>query len=215
MNTIPMLAPLLAVAVAACDAQAPGEPRDAQDAPATQAPQAPADAQAPSPPRGPGDDVRPSDPQPPPQLLDEPRFDGYGPLRFGMTEEAAKRAWPGELRNIGGQDHCHYLQPETGHALAWLGFMVEGGQFVRYDVGNPELVAPGGGKVGMSADEIRALYPDRVTSLPHHYVPGGEYLRVPAEQGEGFLVFETDADGTVTTWRGGLSGPVGYIEGCA
>src|SRR5690606_11465302 len=105
--------------------------------------------------------------------------------------------------------------PETGHALAWLGFMVEGGQFVRYDVGNPELVAPGGGKVGMSADEIRALYPDRVTSLPHHYVPGGEYLRVPAEQGEGFLVFETDADGTVTTWRGGLAGPGGYIEWCA
>ena len=43
----------------------------------------------------------------------------------------------------------------------------------------------------------------------------GQYLRVPAEQGDGLLVFETDASGTVTRWRAGVAPQVDYIEGCA
>lgn len=217
MNKTRMLVPLLAAAIAACNAQAPGEPRDMQDTEQAQAQaqQAAEDARAAAlEPELPAD-VRASTPQPPPRLLDDPRFDGYGPLRFGMSEEEVLRAWPGELRNDGAGDACHYLQPDTGEAPSWFAFMVEGGRFVRYDVGNDEMVAPGGGKAGMTADEIRALYPDRVRATPHKYVPGGEYLQVPAQQGEGFLVFETDATGTVTRWRAGLEPQVRYIEGCA
>lgn len=66
--------------------------------------------------------------------------------------------------------------------------MIEDGKFVRYDVGTPDRVAPGG---------------------------GGQYLRVPAEASQGWLVFETDASGEVTSWRAGVTSQVDYIEGCA
>ena len=93
--------------------------------------------------------------------------------------------------------------------------MIENGRFVRYDVGNADMVAPGGGKVGLTGDEIRALYPGRVEARPHKYVEGGQYLRVPASEGSGWLVFETDAAGRVTSWRAGVVPQVDYIEGCA
>jgi len=76
-------------------------------------------------------------------------------------------------------------------------------------------MAPGGGKVGLDADEIRALYAGRVEARPHQYIEGGQYLRVPATEGAGWLVFETDADGKVTSWRAGVEPQVDYIEGCA
>ena len=201
---------LLAVALAACNAA------DQPATPGTVEPnRTPAAAtQAPA-------DVQPSLPQPEPVEVDAgaltspTRFDGYGPLRFGMEEKEVLAAWDGELSNDGAGDTCHFLDPDDGQAPAVFALMIESGKFVRYDVGTADKVAPGGGKVGMEAAEIRALYPGRVEARPHHYVEGGQYLRVPAEQGDGLLVFETDASGKVTRWRAGVAPQVDYIEGCA
>lgn len=197
--------PLLAAALAACNADAPRDTAAPVTPPADEA------SRAADPPAG----VQASTPQPAPVPVDDPRLDGYGPLRFGMTEAEMHAAWGGALRDDGSGGACHYLQPENAQPLAWLAFMVEGGRFVRYDVGNDQLVAPGGGKVGMDAEGIRALYPGRVTTSPHKYVEGGAYLRIPAAHGDGVLVFETDAGGRVTSWRAGVAPQVDYIEGCA
>jgi hypothetical protein len=93
-------------------------------------------------------------------------------------------------------------------------FMFEGGRFVRYDVGTTKETAPGGGRVGMDAARVRALYGERVTSQPHKYVAGASYLRIAAPQGDSALVFETDAQGRVTRWRVGVPPQVDYVEGC-
>jgi hypothetical protein len=58
------------------------------------------------------------------------------------------------------------------------------------------------------------LYGERVESQPHKYVAGGSYLRVAAPQGESALLFETDAQGTVTRWRVGVPPAGDYVEGC-
>src|SRR3546814_4020720 len=80
--------------------------------------------------------------------------------------------------------------------------MFEDGKFVRYDVGTGREIAPGGGKVGMGVDEIRSLYAGRVEETPHKYVEGGKYLGVEdISGGKGKLVFATDGDGKVTSWR--------------
>jgi hypothetical protein len=94
--------------------------------------------------------------------------------------------------------------------------MIEADRFVRYDVGNDKEVAPGGGRAGMTADQIRALYGDRIEQQPHKYVEGGKVLRIKAnDDSENALVFEVDAAGRVTAWRVGQAPQVDYVEGCS
>lgn len=144
-------------------------------------------------------------------------YGGYGDLRFGMNAVEVKAAWDGELNGNPEQESgCYYFNPVGNPSIAYLAFMMEGDKFVRYDVSNDKDVAPGGGKVGMDTDQIKALYPDRVETGPHKYVEGGKVLRIKADDGSGdVLVFETDADGKITAWRAGQPPAVDYVEGCS
>lgn len=147
------------------------------------------------------------------------RMDGYGDLRFGMSVEEAKQAWGGELAGAEPDEAggCYYLSPKWAKQQSDFAFMFEDGKFVRYDVGNRKESAPGGGKVGMTADEIEKLYPGRVEVQPHHYLyeEGGKYLRIKSDDGgNGVLLFETDGK-AVTSWRVGVPPQVDYVEGCS
>lgn len=147
------------------------------------------------------------------------RFDGYGELRFGMDPAQLRQAWGGELRSLppdAKAEDCHYLVPPSSDPPSQFAFMLEGGRFVRYDVGTARETAPGGGQVDMSADEIRALYAGGVQEGPHKYVPGGKYLRIAADDGgAGVLVFEVDPAERVTAWRVGVPPQADYVEGCS
>ena len=198
MKTTPIL--LFALALAACNAEAP------PDLP-SEAGAIPRDAAQPP----------PSDDPAPQAATGLARLDGYGAMRFGMTEAEARAAADVELDALGPGDDpgaCHYLTPAGIDTPSDLAFMFEGDRFVRYDVGTDDTVAPGGGKRGMDADRIRALYP-QVADSPHKYVEGGRYLRIGAADGEGVLVFETDAAGVVGDWRAGVAPQVDYVEGCS
>ena len=117
----------------------------------------------------------------------------------------------GEAAADGG---CYYLSP-AAHSEGGPFFMLEGGEFVRYDVRGGATVAPGGGKIGMDLAQLQALYPQAEPPQPHKYVDAGKVLRVPATDGsQGVLVFELGADGKVTLWRVGLPPQVDYVEGC-
>lgn len=143
------------------------------------------------------------------------RFDGYGDMRFGMTADQAKQAWGGELKGKPDEPGgCYYLQPIWGSNPRDFGFMVEDGKFVRLDVGNDKEIAPGGGKKGMSADEIGKLYAGRVETQPHKYEANAKVLRIGDASG-GVLVFETDGGGKVVRWRVGIPPQVDYVEGCS
>jgi hypothetical protein len=142
-------------------------------------------------------------------------YDGYGDMRFGMDETAFVKAWGGELNGAAQPGSgCYYKTPKWVKRPADFAFMFEDGRFVRYDVGTMKETAPGGGRVGMEVARFRALYGERIESQPHKYVAGASYLRVAAPQGESALVFETDAQGTVTRWRVGVPPAVDYVEGC-
>lgn len=209
---------LLALALAACTAER--APDDA-DARATDSADAMAsDPAAPPPLDQPAEDVPPA--TAPGNLNQSPdlglvRMDGYGDMRFGMTADEARQAWGGELKGAGDEEAtCYYLTPKWVDIPSDFAFMFENGKFVRYDVGTGREIAPGGGKVGMDADEIRSLYAGRVEETPHKYVEGGRYLGVEdISGGEGKLVFATDGDGKVTSWRVGVRPQVDYVEGCS
>ncbi len=143
-------------------------------------------------------------------------FLGYGDMRLGSSAAEMRQAWGGELAGSATEPQgCHYLTPKSVANSGELGFMVEGDRFVRYDVGTPRETAPGGGKVGMTAQKLEALY-GKMETFPHKYVEGGRYLS-PSAGGTTLarLVFEADASGNVTSWRVGLPPQVDYVEGCS
>jgi len=144
-------------------------------------------------------------------------FAGYGDMKLGSSAEEAKAAWGGELNGKPGEaGGCYYLTPKWVKTPSDFAFMIEGDKFVRYDVGTDKETAPGGGKVGMSVDQLDKLYAGSLQSTPHKYVQGGQYLSIAASGvAPGKLVFETDAAGKVSAWRVGLSPQVDYVEGCS
>jgi hypothetical protein len=204
----PFAATLLVIGLAACQASQPGAGAAGQTPAGTDGATDTASAPPPAP-------AQPAQPATPPGS-GLARYDGYGDMRFGMTEAEARKGWGGDLNGATGGEGCHYLNPVWANAPSYFAFMFDGGKFVRYDVGNDKEIAPGGGRRGMTASQIEALYPDRIASSPHKYVDGGRYLRIKADDGsDGVLVFETDASGKVTEWHAGLAPQVDYIEGCS
>lgn len=183
---------ILPLALAACSGEAPPPPVVAAPEPSAPAVTPPASLPTPAPPA---------------------KFDGYRDLRFGIDEATFRANWPGELAGVGSEG-CFHLSPIDVAVPADLAFMFEQDRFVRYSTEASTELAPGGGRVGMQADEIRQLYAGRVDETPHKYVPGGLYLRV-ADEGGSALVFEVDADGRVAEWRVGRAPQVDYVEGCS
>ena len=151
-------------------------------------------------------------------------YGGFGPASFGASEEAVRMAWGRDIKadtpaEPGG---CYYLVPQTrpqphpqaaGYGIA---FMIEGDRFSRIDVDSADIVAPGGGRIGMTANEIRTRYAGRIEEQEHKYVEGGKYLRIKdSAGGDGVLLFVTDAAGKVTAWRVGVPPQVDYVEACS
>ncbi len=188
--------------------------RDPAAAPATE-PQTTATAtpmaEAPAPTPAADDTAAPAGP------VSQASFLGYGDMKLGSTVEEARAAWGGELNGAPMEGTtCHYLWPKWITRPADFAFMMEDGRFVRYDVGTDKETAPGGGKVGMSVEELQKLYGGALKGAPHKYTQGGQYLSMDAgDVAPTRLVFEVDAAGNVTSWRVGLSPQVEYVEGCS
>lgn len=188
--------------------------RDPAGAPATE-PQTTATAtpmaEAPAPTPAADDTAAPAGP------VSQASFLGYGDMKLGSTVDEARAAWGGELNGAPMEGTtCHYLWPKWISRPADFAFMMEDGRFVRYDVGTDKETAPGGGKVGMSVEELQKLYGGALKGAPHKYTQGGQYLSMDAgDVAPTRLVFEVDAAGKVTSWRVGLSPQVEYVEGCS
>ena len=188
--------------------------RDPAGAPATE-PQTTATAtpmaEAPAPTPAADDTAAPAGP------VSQASFLGYGDMKLGSTVDEARAAWGGELNGAPMEGTtCHYLWPKWITRPADFAFMMEDGRFVRYDVGTDKETAPGGGKVGMSVEELQKLYGGALKGAPHKYTQGGQYLSMDAgDVAPTRLVFEVDAAGKVTSWRVGLSPQVEYVEGCS
>lgn len=214
VRALPIIA--LLAALAACGGQSPSE----VDAARPDAPKMPADVTEPVP-----ADTRPLAPSGATRALpiasDAIAYFGLAAAPFGSDEKMLRSAWNGELTRQGPDQAggCHYLYPATAGAAAAqapIGFMFEGGRLVRIDVDDPALVAPGGGRIGMSTHEIASRYAERAEVQPHEYVDGAQYLRVPDAGGSGqVLLFETDAERRVIRWRIGVPPQIDYAEGCS
>ena len=149
-------------------------------------------------------------------------YRGFAGAEFGMDAAQVRAVWDGELEGGPGDGpgaesaSCFHLSPAGQPSMGYFALMFGEDGFARYSVANDQMTAPGGGRRGMDDAEIVQLYGDgKVERQPHKY-SDGEYLRIRDPAGsDAVLIFETDAEGTVTEWRVGLPPQVDYVEGCA
>lgn len=142
-------------------------------------------------------------------------YAGYAGLRFGTDEAAFRKQWTGTLSESAPApgSTCMLLAPMQGaKPVEGERFMFEDNRFVRYDVTAGDESAPGGGKIGMSAEQIVALYPS-AQRQPQKYDPEAFELRAAGTEGA-VVLFELGKDGKVTHWRVGLPPQIDYVEGC-
>ncbi|MCY7327766.1 MAG: hypothetical protein LH618_04390 [Saprospiraceae bacterium] len=146
-------------------------------------------------------------------------FQGFGPAKFGQDEESVRISWgrPLNTSEPSQGSTCFYLNPEVmPEAKRGIGFMFEDNKFVRYDVEDASLIAPGNFKVGDTAADIKAAFVDRIEQAPHNYIPKGFTLTVtPEDKSAARLIFEIGEDGKVANWRIGVPPQVFYVEGCS
>ncbi|WP_396616624.1 hypothetical protein ACHZ97_03030 [Lysobacter soli] len=211
------MATVLLLALSACGERGPAQPTPSAPASAKTeaAPESPASpTPSTTPPSAPV--AQPAGVMPAPGAIG---YAGFGPAPFGATEEQVRMAWGKDLTGPKPDTPagCYYLMPQPRPQVGYrIGFMFEDSRFVRIDVDTPDIEAPGGGRIGMTTQDIQRLYAGHVQMQNHKYVEGGHYLRIPNPGGgSGVVLFETDADGRVTAWRIGEPPQVDYVEGCS
>ncbi|WP_414493590.1 hypothetical protein [Stenotrophomonas maltophilia] len=133
---------------------------------------------------------------------------GFGTPLQGLGTDAAGKPLPAD----DSSDECYYLHPQGAEDPR---LMIEGRKLVRYEVTSTGIVAPGGGKVGMTLGELQLLYPERADVGPDKYDDKAQHLRVrPAQDGAAIIDFSLSRDGKVDGWRVGQTPQVDYVEGC-
>jgi len=138
---------------------------------------------------------------------------GIGPIRVGMTVEDLKRVG-GDVNVPAGNADCAYVRPPS--APAGVSVMLAHGEVTRIDVESSGVQSDAGIVVGDSASRVSQVYAGRVTTTPHKYIEGGQYLTVrsPSPQDSALrIVFEIEA-GRVTRFRSGRLPEVAWVERC-
>lgn len=142
---------------------------------------------------------------------------GLGPVRVGMTPEEASAAagFPLTVDNPLDDPSCYYLLADP--VLPGVGFMVTEGRVARVDVWDGPVTTRSGAGIGMTEDEIKALFPGQIEEEPHQYSDGKYLIFVPVDEADKDyrVIWETDVSGVVTQYRAGVLPEVSFVEGCA
>ena len=138
---------------------------------------------------------------------------GIGPIQVGMTLDELRRV-AGDFTGPPAGAECTYVRPAS--APRGVSVMLASGRVVRVDVDSAGVRTDAGVAVGDSALKAEQTYAGRLTTTPHKYVAGGQYLTVRAVSPADStlrIVFESEA-GRITRFRSGRAPEVEFVERC-
>ena len=135
---------------------------------------------------------------------------GLGPIRVGMRVSDVERITGRSMFKGYGEYASCQLWSLSG--APGLSLMRAYGRIARIEAYRGRWRSNRGVRIGDSEAKVRRRYRG-VRAEPHPYVPPGKYLIVGGARRR--MIFETNPAGRVTSFRGGRSREVGYIEGCA
>ena len=134
---------------------------------------------------------------------------GFGRLTVGLNRAQMERRTGRKLR----------FSYNTGSCAIWdlrgargISIMTTRGRLARVGIYRGTWRTIVGIQIGDTEAEVRERYP-MLRTRPHPYDPDGQYLIVPGPNRR--VVFETDGNDEVTSFRGGRMPEIMYIEGCA
>ena len=151
--------------------------------------------------------------EPPPLTVDDPlTTGGLGEVRLGMTVGEAEVA-SGRLMDVAPgveESPCYEV---TARDLAGVRFVVIDGRIRVIDVRDAAFATSSGARIGMTADEIRALFGERIDETP---IDGTSALTfVPSDTTDpARVVFFTDGT-AVTRMLSGTVPNVLSLDACA
>lgn len=141
---------------------------------------------------------------------------GYCGVRFGMTVEEARQAFPVALESYEApaagdtsSAACYELfaaEPVTGVSI-----LVEGGRVGRVDFLTETARTADGFGVGTQASAIRTRYGDTMGVATNALEP--EITDLTVTEGDAKFVFEIQ-DGVVRAWRAGVPPTIDYVAHC-
>jgi hypothetical protein len=138
---------------------------------------------------------------------------GLGPLEIGMTlTEAAAALGSPLVEQTPGE--CSILQPPAGPSGIDVIAMSE--VIARIDISNASITTRSGAGVGMSRDELFALFGDKLQATPNASGAGEQIALVPTDAADADrrVIFETDAGDVVVRYRTGRLPEVEPPEPC-
>ncbi|MEO1062313.1 MAG: hypothetical protein AAFZ07_12915 [Actinomycetota bacterium] len=151
--------------------------------------------------------------EPPPLTVDDAlTTGGLGEVRLGMTVGEAEVA-SGRLMDLPPgveESPCYEV---TARDLPGVSFVVVDGRIRVIDVRDPGFATSSGARIGMSADEIRALFGERIDETP---IEGSSALTfVPSDANDpARVVFFSDGT-SVTRMLSGTVPHVLSLDACA
>jgi len=134
----------------------------------------------------------------------------YGKVKFGDSLEHFEILLNDKAPEITDPDE-RFCRQISFRSYPKVVFMVEEGVVTRAESSAP-IATSLGITVGTSFEAVKKKVPSVVIE-PHKYDPDGHYLILKAPDGKSALVME-EAEGKVSTIRGGLEPSVEYVEGC-
>jgi len=141
------------------------------------------------------------------------RFDGTGPVKFGMSLSELNAALHERFSMPQGKEEqgCFYVSPARHPGIS---FMIEDGHVTRVDVQRRGISTAEGVRIGDSEARAAQVYGNKLKVEPHHYTsPEGHYLTVLSNDKRYGIRFETD-EGKVVRFYAGQRHAIAYVEGC-
>lgn len=145
---------------------------------------------------------------------------GIGPIKIGMTVEEAESAagfeLSGELDPLVSETCYFVTPPEDEAAYVDVSLLVENDLIAHIAIGgSSEVTTRSGAGIGLSEDDLRALFPGQIEEAEGPAGGGRAVQFVPSDPADANyrVVFVLDAN-VVTQYRAGVLPAVAYIEGC-
>jgi hypothetical protein len=134
---------------------------------------------------------------------------GFGRLTVGLNRAQMERRTGRKLKFSYNTGSCAIWDVRGARGIS---IMTTRGRLARVGIYRGTWRTITGIRIGDTEAEVRDRYP-RLRTRPHPYDPDGQYLIVPGPNRR--VVFETDGNDEVTSFRGGRMPEIMYIEGCA
>lgn len=141
-------------------------------------------------------------------------LEGLGPIKIGMSLDKLRTLKEIKLKGTKpgiGEDSCYLdsIQGITGVTL-----MIAENKIARINIDTKKFKTAAGAHLGMSENQLRRIYEEKLEKEPHRYVAKGHYYTLEDQKNHRALRFETKSNKIIRMYSG-RDPEVYFVENCS